>query len=66
MQIPVQIISGGRDSIVPPVNGYFLDDRLPHSQFDILNAGHFTWEDTPDDYAELVINWWDQAEANGM
>jgi pimeloyl-ACP methyl ester carboxylesterase len=66
MQIPVQIISGGRDSIVPPVNGYFLDDRLPHSQHDILNAGHFTWEDTPDDYAELVIDWWDQAEADGM
>lgn len=66
MQIPVQIISGGRDSIVPPVNGYFLDDRLPHSKHDILNAGHFTWEDTPDDYAELVINWWDQAEADGM
>lgn len=66
IQIPVQIISGGRDWIVPPVNGYFLDDRLSHSKLDILNAGHFTWEDAPDDYAELVINWWDQAEADGM
>jgi pimeloyl-ACP methyl ester carboxylesterase len=38
----VQVIAGGRDWAVPPVNGYFLADRLPHSKLDILNAGHFT------------------------
>jgi len=64
-QIPVQVIAGGRDWAVPPVNGYFLADRLPHSKLDILNAAHFTWEDAPDDYAELIISWWHQAEADG-
>jgi len=63
-QTPVQIIAGGRDWAVPPVNGYFLDDRLPHSKLDILNAGHFTWEDAPNDYAELVINWWQRPAAS--
>jgi pimeloyl-ACP methyl ester carboxylesterase len=60
-QTPVQVIAGGRDWAVPPVNGYFLDDRLPNSKFDILNAGHFAWEDAPDAYAGLVINWWQQS-----
>jgi pimeloyl-ACP methyl ester carboxylesterase len=63
IQTPVQIIAGGRDWAVPPVNGYFLDDRLPHSRLDILNAGHFTWEDAPDDYARLVIEWWRRSAA---
>jgi pimeloyl-ACP methyl ester carboxylesterase len=57
-QTPVQVIAGGRDWAVPPVNGYFLADRLPHSKLDILNAGHFTWEDAPDEYAALVTSWW--------
>jgi pimeloyl-ACP methyl ester carboxylesterase len=61
--IPVQIIAGGRDWAVPPVNGYFLADRLPHSRLDILNAGHFTWEDAPNEFARLVIDWWRRADA---
>jgi pimeloyl-ACP methyl ester carboxylesterase len=33
-------------------------DRLPHSKLDILDAGHFTWEDAADEYAALVTGWW--------
>jgi pimeloyl-ACP methyl ester carboxylesterase/quercetin dioxygenase-like cupin family protein len=55
---PVEIISGGRDQAVPPVNGYFLHDRLPHSRLDILDAAHFTWEDAADEYGALVTSWW--------
>jgi pimeloyl-ACP methyl ester carboxylesterase len=62
LQIPVQIISGGRDYNVPPVNGYFLADRIPGSKHDVLNAGHFTWEDDPDDYARLTLELWKKAE----
>jgi len=29
----------------------------------MLNAGHFTCEDAPNDYAGLVINWWQRADA---
>ena len=58
IQTPVQIIAGAHDPAVPPVNAEFLDDRLPHSKLDIVNAGHFTWEDAADQYAVLVTSWW--------
>jgi len=25
---------------------------------DIIEAGHFTWEDAADEYAALVTSWW--------
>jgi pimeloyl-ACP methyl ester carboxylesterase len=55
---PVQIIAGRRDTTVPPVNAEFLHDRLPRSKLDILDVGHFTWEDAADKYAALVTAWW--------
>jgi len=30
---------------------------LPHSKFDILETGHYTWEDGADDYLELARSW---------
>jgi pimeloyl-ACP methyl ester carboxylesterase len=59
LQTPVQIIAGAHDPVVPPGNAEFLHARLPHSKLDILDAGHFTWEDAADQYAALVANWWD-------
>lgn len=56
---PVLIIAGARDTAVPPVNAEFLHQRLPHSKLDIIDAGHFTWEDATDEYARLVTSWWD-------
>jgi pimeloyl-ACP methyl ester carboxylesterase len=58
VQTAVQIIAGARDPAVPPVNAEFLHDRLPRSKLDILDAGHFTWEDAADQYAALVTTWW--------
>ena len=58
IQTPVQIIAGRHDPAVPPVNAEFLHDRLPHSKLDIIDAGHFTWEDAADRYATLVTSWW--------
>jgi pimeloyl-ACP methyl ester carboxylesterase len=58
IQTPVQIIAGARDRSVPPVNGEFLYERLPKSRLDIVDAGHFTWEDAPGEYAALVTSWW--------
>jgi pimeloyl-ACP methyl ester carboxylesterase len=55
---PRQIVAGRHDPAVPPVNAEFLHDRLPHSKLDLLDAGHFTWEDAPDEYATLVTTWW--------
>jgi pimeloyl-ACP methyl ester carboxylesterase len=58
IQTPVQIIAGARDPMVPAVNAEFLDQRLPTSKLNILDAGHFTWEDAPDEYAALATSWW--------
>lgn len=64
VQTPVQIIAGRRDSAVPPVNAEFLHERLPHSKLDIVDAGHFTWEDGADQYAALITTWWSRGHAN--
>jgi pimeloyl-ACP methyl ester carboxylesterase len=55
---PVQIIAGARDPAVPPVNAEYLHERLPRSKLDIVDAGHFTWEDAADEYAALATSWW--------
>jgi pimeloyl-ACP methyl ester carboxylesterase len=58
IQTPVQIIAGARDPVVPAVNAEFLDQRLPNSKLNIIDAGHFTWEDAADEYADLATDWW--------
>jgi pimeloyl-ACP methyl ester carboxylesterase len=60
IETPVRIIAGARDRAVPPVNAEFLQDRLPNSKLDVIDAGHFTWEDGADEYAALVTGWWSQ------
>jgi pimeloyl-ACP methyl ester carboxylesterase len=56
--IPVLIIAGARDLVVPPVNAEFLHERLPTSTLALLDAVHFIWEDAADQYAALVTSWW--------
>ena len=58
IQTPVQIISGLRDAVVPPVNAEYLHERLPHSELHLIDSGHFIWEDAADEYAALVNAWW--------
>jgi pimeloyl-ACP methyl ester carboxylesterase len=58
IQTSVQIIAGARDPAVPPVNAEFLHERLPNGKLDIIDAGHFAWEDGADEYAALVTGWW--------
>src|SRR5262249_23764246 len=55
---PVNIINGKREPVVPPVNAEFLHERLPKSKLDLIDAGHFIWEDAADQYAALVTSWW--------
>ena len=35
-----------------------LHERLAKSKLDLLDAGHFTWEDAAEEYAEIVTRWW--------
>jgi pimeloyl-ACP methyl ester carboxylesterase len=58
IETPVNIINGERDPVVPPVNAEFLHERLPKSKLDLIDAGHFIWEDAADQYAALVLGWW--------
>jgi pimeloyl-ACP methyl ester carboxylesterase len=64
VQTPVQIIAGTRDPAVPPVNAEYLHERLPQSKLDLIDAGHFVWEDAADEYATLVTSWWRGGYAN--
>jgi pimeloyl-ACP methyl ester carboxylesterase len=58
IETPVQIIAGARDPAVPPVNAEYLHERLPNSKLDLIDTGHFVWEDGADQYAALVTSWW--------
>jgi pimeloyl-ACP methyl ester carboxylesterase len=53
---PVTIITGHHDRDVPLPNAEFLDQRLPHSRLEILDAGHFAWEQTPANYASIILD----------
>jgi len=51
----VTIINGRDDRVVPVANAEFLDQRLPNSRVEIVEAGHFIWEEAPQQYAVIVI-----------
>jgi hypothetical protein len=53
-----QMIAGSRDAVIPLANAEFLHAALPDSQLDIVDSGHFVWEDRADEYAALVNRWW--------
>jgi pimeloyl-ACP methyl ester carboxylesterase len=53
---PVTIINGRYDRVVPLANAEFLDDRLPNSRLEVIDAGHFVWEEAPDEYASIVLD----------
>jgi pimeloyl-ACP methyl ester carboxylesterase len=54
--IPVTIVNGRHDPVVPVANAEFLDERLPDSRVALIDAGHFVWEEAPAEYASIVID----------
>jgi pimeloyl-ACP methyl ester carboxylesterase len=54
--VPVTIINGRHDRVVPLANAEFLDERLPTSRLVIIDAGHFVWEEAPGQYASAVLD----------
>ena len=54
--IPVTIINGRHDRVVPLANAEFLDERLPDSRLAIIDHGHFIWEEAPAEYASIVLD----------
>ena len=54
---PTQIVAGRNDDLVPWSNNEYLDDLLPYSEIHALEAGHFAWEQAPEEYGRLVADW---------
>jgi pimeloyl-ACP methyl ester carboxylesterase len=54
---PTQIVAGRDDDLVPWSNNQYLHDLLPNSELHPLDAGHFAWEQAPEDYGRLVVDW---------
>lgn len=54
--VPVTIINGRHDRVVPLANAEFLHQRLPTSRLVIIDAGHFVWEEEPTQYASAVLD----------
>jgi pimeloyl-ACP methyl ester carboxylesterase len=53
---PVTIINGRHDRVVPVANAEFLDERLPNSRVELIDAGHFVWEEAPAEYASITLD----------
>jgi len=57
IETPSQIVSGRDDPIVPKVNSEFLHDNLPNSRMELLPAAHYAWEEVPDLFGDVLIDW---------
>ncbi|MEV1009581.1 alpha/beta hydrolase [Streptomyces sp. NPDC049881] len=56
---PVRVVAGEADAAVPAENSRFIGERVRGSRVDfITGAGHFCWEERPEEYARLVTEWW--------
>ena len=53
---PVTIVNGRHDRVVPVANAGFLHKRLPNSRLEIIDAGHFVWEQAPAEYASVILD----------
>ena len=54
---PVLVVAGKNDPIVPPANGEFLADHLPHCRNKLLEGGHLIWEDAAELYTNNLVEW---------
>ena len=54
---PTQIVAGRNDDLVPWSNNQYLNELLPHSEIHALDAGHYAWEQAPEEYGSLIADW---------
>lgn len=57
IQTPVLVVVGREDPFVPFANGQYLADRLPNARLEVVDAGHFVWEEASDLYADHLLDW---------
>jgi pimeloyl-ACP methyl ester carboxylesterase len=53
--VPVTVVAGREDHVVPLANAVFLHQRLPRSRLVVLDTGHFAWEESPAEYAATIL-----------
>ncbi|HEY1278817.1 MAG TPA: alpha/beta hydrolase [Acidimicrobiales bacterium] len=54
---PTQIVAGRHDDLVPWSNNQYLAAVLPKTELHPLEAGHYAWEQAPEEYGRLVADW---------
>jgi pimeloyl-ACP methyl ester carboxylesterase len=57
VQTPCQIIVGQHDPFVPVSNAKGIHSKLPKSTLNVLDCGHFAWEDGAVEYAKIASEW---------
>lgn len=58
LELPVQIFWGELDVFLTTDNAERLHQRLKHSKLNVFeNCGHFSYQDQPDAFAEMVVAW---------
>jgi pimeloyl-ACP methyl ester carboxylesterase len=61
--VPVQLIWGARDSVIPVSHARLAHAAMPGSQLEIFEgAGHFPFHDDPDRFVEVVERFIDSSE----
>jgi pimeloyl-ACP methyl ester carboxylesterase len=66
IRVPVHVFAADGDPLVPVSNGRYLAERIPGSELTILPAGHFAWEEVPDQFAAIVADWVTRAETGNV
>lgn len=56
IDVPCQITVGRHDPFVPVSNAKGLQGGLPKNKLDVLDCGHFVWEDAAAEYAKLACD----------
>jgi pimeloyl-ACP methyl ester carboxylesterase len=54
--VPCQITVGRNDPFVPVSNAKGLQKALPKNKLDVLDCGHFVWEDVASEYGKLACD----------
>ena len=54
--VPCQLIVGQRDPFVPVSNAEGLHRGLPKSRLNVIDCGHFVWEDEAETYGNLACD----------
>jgi pimeloyl-ACP methyl ester carboxylesterase len=57
IKVPCQITVGRHDPFVPVSNAEGLHKGLPKDKLDVLDCGHFVWEDAAAEYGKIASDW---------